>query len=838
MKRITAIVILLAMLCPIILGCESEKAEQNEMQTSAAGSGAAANQTVAEIDIEPNEVVIETTPYAWGVKYLEVPEDDWSNSGPMRGISLDTVNPYYDKKENVIKLAYLSAEKDSKEFINRLAVYDMKGNYLRSEDIPMPDIDDISNCILNMTEYGYIMVCYNPSGTTLLKYRLDTGETEIIFEDIMSFYDPGVSLNVPTEDGDGNYYFVGKRYSEPIENQYGGKVSWSADTLTVVSSAGEILFRHDWDFEKGKAIIGLFSKDGTVYLQDSSKLIVQLDLENKAFKKAELPELPSDIPASQPYGFTLRKEPVTIPFNHASGTSNHRLIGNGGHDVYYITNTGIYGHNFKDPDVTEEYEMIVDFMASGVSAETLDVFSIPTGTCILGKMKDIFTTVPTSYKDPCMIYFDEVAAQTERIVITLAHTDTLPEDASRMISYFNMTTPRYRITTSDYSVYDDPAAQLMKEFGTGKYPDLLYISDDIDYNNLTSKGFMYNLYDLGLTPEMLPKSIRTMCEFGGGLYKLPMSFTYTALLTKDGTGKLTLNDLAEQYKIHGNSLFPQFSRDSLIKYLIKAGALGSFIDYSSAESSFNDPEFVNFLDFLRTYSNEPDYSIDISAFSNRPHYYLSKLENQQLIKGGDAVYFAVRSNHRSASLPVYQILCDGSDYTYCGLPTTYGSGIVIEPEYEFGITKASANPEGAMAFLRMLFDSDESDKYMWQFELRTNTNKLTDRLESYFAHEEYLMYYDMNTNTLSQFQKAGIENAFDRFYAEPERYLIPEVSDEELENFVDAILGAEVRPEEDEGLLEIFYDELVPFLAGQDTASNTANRINSRVGIYLAERYS
>jgi len=40
------------------------------------------------------------------------------------------------------------------------------------------------------------------------------------------------------------------------------------------------------------------------------------------------------------------------------------------------------------------------------------------------------------------------------------------------------------------------------------------------------------------------------------------------------------------------------------------------------------------------------------------------------------------------------------------------------------------------------------------------------------------------------------------------------------------------------GLLDILYDELTPFLAGQDTAANTANRINSRVGIYLAERYS
>jgi len=836
MKRITALILLLMVLCPLILGCESSTPSTDETQMTIPDSGAAANQTVAEIDIVPNEVVIETTPYAWGVKYLELPPDEVSINEELMGLSLnlaitlDTSNPYYDKRENVIKLLYSGATGKKSSFVQRLAVYDMKGNYLRSEDIPKPDFDKESAVSVKLTEYGYIDLLKQSDSYILYKYYFETGETEVIFEDLKTI-DTDINYNDPEEDSDGNFYFFGKR-THIIEDYGNGRaLGKSSDCFTVVSPDGEVIFNREWPYEMGHAVTRLFSNDGIVYIQDGKYNIVGFDIENRTFKKADLAEIPSDIPVEYAFKFMLKSEPEVLNGTPTSST-NTRLIGNGGHDVYYITSKGIYGHNFKDPNVPEEHEMIVDFMASGVSSDILDVLSIPTNTCILGEMTDIFIDRPTSIKNPCMIFFDEVAAQTERTVITLAHTKALPSDTNKMIAYFNMTTPQYRITTADYSVYDDPAAQLMKEFGTGKYPDLIYITDDIDYNNLTAKGFMYNLYDLGITPEMVSDGIRTMCEYGGGLYKLPMIFSYVTLLSRDGTSALTLTDLAEQYKTHGNKLLPQFSRDRLLDYMIKAGALGGFVDYANAKCNFNDPEFVNFLEFLRTYNNEPTVGL------NPVHLYGGNPEYQQLVKGGDAVYFASQSNHMSGLLAVYNYLYDGMNYTYCGFPTTYGSGIIIDPEYEFGITKASANPEGAMAFLRMMFDSTESEQYLWKYNLRTNAEILGRRLEEYYVNQKYLLYYNLKNNYFTQFEFTGVGEGISRFYNDPETYFIPEVSDEEIEYFVETILNAEVRSAEDVGLLDILYDELTPYLAGQDTASNTANRINSRVGIYLAERYS
>jgi len=74
------------------------------------------------------------------------------------------------------------------------------------------------------------------------------------------------------------------------------------------------------------------------------------------------------------------------------------------------------------------------------------------------------------------------------------------------------------------------------------------------------------------------------------------------------------------------------------------------------------------------------------------------------------------------------------------------------------------------------------------------------------------------------------------FLSDPNRQVL-DMTDAEVEHFIAAVLDAEVAKPVDEEVLRIISDELTPFLAGQDTAANVAHRINSRVGIYLAERY-
>jgi len=824
-------------LCIFMMSCDSDTPEI----TTAADSNSAVYNTVRPVEIEPNEEVIEINSNAWSVKYLEYPEDI------MPFHMLDPAMVYYDTDDKRIKFPYVAGFRDTESKIGyvtsrkKYAIYDTKGNYLGSDEVPEPEDKKIFR--YELTDYGYLAefenrvkentetnkekIKYNTTTNQgLLKYYKSTDEYEVIFEDMKEYNDGEYIPNVKmAEAPDGNYCFIGI-----VKGEYEGKEVWMS-AVTVIAPDGEIVFKNNYHIN----LIDIVINNDRAYFRDAHGYYWTADTENNELVIVAYPDVPeqfgSEYLTYSPVMGSLIDYTNVGTFNVSITGETYRMFGEG-QELYYVYNDGIYGQT------GDEIKSVVDFSNSGLSLDMITVYKIPSEAFMIGEVFNIFAEGTTAWRRvSAIIYYDTDKSAQEKKTVTLAHTSVLPQDVRTAITFFNMTNAEYRIKTVDYSNLDTvetpngAAEQLMKEFGMGKFPDLVYLDDDLDYNNLTSKGFMYNLYDLGFTPDSIPKNVRTVCEYGGGLYKLPMTFTYTTLMTKDGTSSLSLTDLISQYKTHGNKLIPQLDRDALLDYLIKAGALGKFIDYANAKCDFNNPEFVSFIEFLRTYNNVPEISI------LRPHYDLGNLECQQLVKGGDAVYFMASSHHRSASLPVYSFLYDGANYTYCGFPTTYGSGIVIETDYEFGITKASANPDGALEFLRVMFEGEESDTYFWTENLRTNTDILMSRLKSYISHEEYLQYYDTGSNRIMQFEKRGKENAFDEFYGNPERYIIPEVSDDELEYFIEAILNAEVRSDEDSGLLDILYDELTPYLAGQDTASNTANRINSRVGIYLAERY-
>nr|MBQ4318846.1 hypothetical protein [Clostridia bacterium] len=278
--------------------------------------------------------------------------------------------------------------------------------------------------------------------------------------------------------------------------------------------------------------------------------------------------------------------------------------------MFYVRPEGIYGQNYLGLDEPEVPKLLVDFSASSISTASFNGIHPLNDRCSFILSGSIFFDDTNNASFPAIIYFDEVKAAKEMKTVTLAYIGSLHPDVESAITHFNMTSSEYRIKTLDYSEYnstENPNGaidQLLKEFGAGKYPDILCIPNNLDYNNLVRKGFMYNLYDLGFDGSGMVKSVREMSEFAGGLYKLPMTFDYTALVSHGDTKSLSLTDLMQLYKTHGNRLIPQLERDLLINYLIKAGALGKFIDYDKAECDFEDAEFVNFLNFLRSYNNE------------------------------------------------------------------------------------------------------------------------------------------------------------------------------------------------------------------------------------------
>jgi len=833
MKKFTVLFLLFALLGTLLFSCDS--ADDTVSGTSAQTT---TNNLIQAVDIEQNEVLIETAPNAWTVGYMDYPDDIVSKSN----INFFITKYHYDKQNEELRIPYSSVIGKTTN-TRKYAVYNTKGELLRTETVPFPYSDVTFE--YRLTDYGYLAVCFFKDKTSVIKYFSDTKKTEVVLENINFLlpesYDSTYDLIGNFAEGfDGNYYFIINRIEFQrmvLQDGTKGGVYRQFQNLFVISPNSEILFHYKWEEMNNSVCVDMIiPTEDKVYFTDYSRQIFSIDFESDKFDMGNYPELP------ETYRVADMNAPLTTGRARYHRPIGHRLVGEGAHDIYYVIASGIYGLNYIDTESPYEPEMIVDFEASGLSRDNTIIYAKPDQTFLIAGVKNIFSGSSTDWIDdfpPAILYYDEVKASKERKTITIANINGLGNDIGNAVAYFNMTSSEYRITSVDYSVYktdENPNGaidQLLKEFGAGKYPDLLLIPNGLDYNNLVRKGFMANLYDLGFDGDLMVQSVREMSEFAGGLYKLPMTFTYTALLSRDGTKSLSLADLPQLYKTYGNSLFPQLERDNLIRYLWSAGALGKFIDYESAKCDFNNAEFVAFLNFLRDYNNEMPLGTTIGRMN------MAGLDNQQLTKGGDAEYFVASSGYYNASLPEYHFLFDG-DYTFCGLPTTDGSGVVINTQYEFGITKGSAHPEAALEFLMLLFDSIEAENYLWQYiHLSANERIFTSRLDDHLNGGKHISYYSMSQNKFTTLEDRT--NTTSENFAktrEDANNIVIDVTQAEIDAFTEAILNADVHPADDVGVTDIISDELTPFLAGQDTAENVAHRINSRVGIYLAERYS
>ena len=242
MKQAFSLLLLTALFMPFLAGCDSMNdgvVTDAVISENSDTSAELVHQTVADVVIEVNEEIIETTSNAWTVKYLEIPEDKM----PM--IKYEINRAFFDKNEKIIKIPYISgyADYEKNTFYRTSSImyakYDMKGDYLGSDELNQPDGKKVSK--YEFTDYGYIAVIYyktendSESKQGLIKYYKETDEYEIVIEDMKIYHDgKNIGFNQMLESPDGNYYFLGLTSGE----FNGQEVRMSS--ATVLSPSGAV----------------------------------------------------------------------------------------------------------------------------------------------------------------------------------------------------------------------------------------------------------------------------------------------------------------------------------------------------------------------------------------------------------------------------------------------------------------------------------------------------------------------------------------------------------------------------------------------------------------------
>ena len=238
-----------------------------------------------------------------------------------------------------------------------------------------------------------------------------------------------------------------------------------------------------------------------------------------------------------------------------------------------------------------------------------------------------------------------------------------------------------------------------------------------------------------------------------------------------------------------------------------------FVDPETGKCSFNSQEFISLLEFMKQFPEEFNYdSLPDDYWQNSQ---LAYKENRTLLM---STYIANMENYIS------QRGMFGEPVTLIGFPCTEGNGAVINPQNVYLMSAKSKVQEGAWEFLRYYltdeYQKNDSNSYTLPIKkdaLKDKINQGTER--PYWVDQEgNKTYYD-----------------YTAYLGGDEAVVLDPLTQAEADALYDYIASINHAVYNDESLQNIITEESAAFFAGQKSAEDVADIIQSRAQLYINE---
>jgi ABC-type glycerol-3-phosphate transport system substrate-binding protein len=420
-----------------------------------------------------------------------------------------------------------------------------------------------------------------------------------------------------------------------------------------------------------------------------------------------------------------------------------------------------------------------------------------------------------------MVYLTKKASSevVQKTIITYGTLYMSSRVRSEIID-FNKTNETYRIQPKEYGNddYEAGMAQMNSDIVSGNSPDIIDLSSG-NIQQYIEKGILDDLYayldkDSELKKEDYVDNILKAYEQEGKLYAVLPAFGITTVIgkTSDVGDKMgwTIDQLIAlvDSKPEGTEVFEYASKDMILTVLCMYG-MDQFVDWETGKCSFDNDTFVKMLEFTNTFKSEFTYD------ENEPSE-AAKIQSGQLLLSMASI----------GDVTTYQMqeMMFGEPITCVGYPTDSGTGSAITPgEVLLGISAKSANKEGAWEFVRRFLTPEyQNSSDLWSFPI------LKSALQAKFDEAMKKTYYeDENGNKVEEMKTSwGYDEVNFDIYA---------ATQEQIDSITNLINSVDAVQQYDEEMYKIISEESAAFFAGQKTAQDVANVIQSRVQIYVNE---
>ena len=351
------------------------------------------------------------------------------------------------------------------------------------------------------------------------------------------------------------------------------------------------------------------------------------------------------------------------------------------------------------------------------------------------------------------------------------------------------------------SLYNELAMDLM----AGEGPDLILGADS--FYQINRDEYLIDL-SKEISTDGLFANIIESAKTGGKLYRMPLTASYTGIITKrsrvgDGMNGFTYDQYLDFVNTICNGKDPIYynQRDYFtlcLRYLYKDCITASGVDFGNADVK-------KLADFVRDNVTDPVDGEDISYVTSE-------------IPGGYFEYI------RSFDQMVEAYMGAGvEDIAFLGVPSSDGQGPLLDINASIAISAKTKAKDVLVEFIKNLL-SDEIQTIFGEKDSVTPVNmaafeKVAEN-DLNKANEKIRAYVKMND--------AGI------YYAED----IPrtEIDKIAIQNFKDMINSCAVNQSIDPAIVIIINEEMPAYFTGQKSFDDVVNLINNRVTTVLNEQ--
>ncbi|MCL2717926.1 MAG: extracellular solute-binding protein [Lachnospiraceae bacterium] len=400
---------------------------------------------------------------------------------------------------------------------------------------------------------------------------------------------------------------------------------------------------------------------------------------------------------------------------------------------------------------------------------------------------------------------------------------TLSHDVRTAIINFNKTSDKYRIIPKEYFTFtaDDDwkeareaaVHQFYTDITTGRGPDIIDLHD-INFSLLATKGVLYDLTSLieksDINLDDYLENALNAYNYNGKKYGMMTGFMVDALVGHksrlDGIDNWNISEMIEwAEKYPGSQLMNTTS--AMVMNTMVSSVLDKFVDWSTGKCDFTGDEFIRIMEFAATFGD------DMEDWRSP-----DRVGTHEGLTTGKYLLMGQRVNDINY-MQLLEAMFD-MEPKFMGYPTDDGGRIMLSPTGAAGINAKSRNKDGAFEFISYLmsdrFQNAEDSGHRFAIPIKKSALDEMIRTSTVTApgRENHTMTWGVDDLMVEILQSRNAEF---------------------IDQFLDLIARAEGIRSSDEQINNIIEEEAASFFAGQKSAREAAEIIQSRVQVYVNE---